>query len=686
MTHCRKGWRVALVVLVAVIFAGPAIARNNNDRLGTWTGSHTRLVWLQDQGNGADALAQGKNLMLYGYDSADGKGERPLLPHADNYFTPIITPDGSQVLVSNRLTRRMYLVEWDSGKVKELGEGVAVAVWQDPQRSFLLRRSTTWVYCLSGPQPENKNGSDQPLYRFPLESPQKRELVWNKSNLSWSSLQLSRDGELMGGLFPWPNGGVVWLKDKRFQRLGKGCWTSLSPDNSKLLWIFDGLHRNLQIHDVKGGKSWNVSINGGPGIGGYEVYHPRWSNHPRYFAVTGPYLKGEGGNKIGGGGEKVEIYIGRFDERAQKVEDWLKVTDNGRADFFPDLWIEGGGEASLGDRVAGAGGPAEAVAWPASRDHLVFVWEDMQAANQLDESSPIGFFQSNIDLRGPALHTRDFQLSAGGGWGETGEAGRKIGAALARSGQAGIELTLTPQDGQRGRIVSLTAGDQPGLILAQRGGDLLLQTARGEAAVWPNLLVAGQPLHLVLNVGADGVELSAGGKSLGKKPAQLDPASLAVDTLYFGDPAGGWQGILSGLAVYDQLLGAEEVGANSRLAAAREEKRSAAVARLVLDGTLEQTTEIPAPDALGAYRRALVVNTYTVDRIERGEYGQERVLVAEWAVLDRTPIKTYEPAGRPERLVLEKFADHPELEGERQMMDVFEPDLEMYYRLPASHN
>ena len=35
-----------------------------------------------------------------------------------------------------------------------------------------------------------------------------------------------------------------------------------------------------------------------------------------------------------------------------------------------------------------------------------------------------------------------------------------------------------------------------------------------------------------------------------------------------------------------------------------------------------------------------------------------------------------------ERLTLEKFSDHPELEGERQMMDVFEPDLEMYYRLP----
>lgn len=684
MTSSRKNWRFLIILLAAALLPASAMGKTTNDRIGGWTGRHTRLVWLQDQGNGADALAQGKNLMLYGYDSADGRGERPLLPKAGNYFTPLITPDGSQVIVSNRLTRQMFLVDWDSGKVLELGEGVAVAVWQDPKPSLLLRRTTTWVYCLSGPQPENKYGSAQPLYRFPLDKPKKKELLWNKTNLNWSNIQLSRDGELMGGLFPWPDGGVLWMKDKRFQRLGKGCWTSLSPDNSKLLWVFDGLHRNLQMHDVNSGKSWNININGAPGIGGYEVYHPRWSNHPRYFVLTGPYVKGEGGNRIGGGGEKVEIYIGRFDERAQKVEDWLKVTANGRADFFPDLWIEGGSEARLAGSVAEAGGAVETGVWPASRDHLVFVWENMKAANQLDEKSPVGFFQSNIDLRGSALFTRDFALSTGGGWGETGEAGRKIGVALAKSGQLGVEVTLTPQEDQQGRIVSLSAGDQPGLIVAQQGGDLLVHTAHGDAAAWPGLLVAGKPLHLVLNATGDGLELFAGGKSLGKKPGKFNPAEAAIDTLQFGDPAGGWHGILEGLAIYDRPLQDSEIAANSRLAEDRSNKRTAATDRLVVEGKLDQTTEIPAPDSLGAYRRALVVNTYSVERVDRGKYGPDRVLVAEWAILDRTLVKQYNPTALPERLVLEKFNDHPELEGERQMMDVFEPELEMYYRLPQS--
>ncbi len=685
MTSSRKTLKIFIIILAAALSPLSAIGKTAGDRVAQWTGNHTRLVWLQDQGNGADSLAHGKNLMLYGYDSKDGKGERPLLPQADSWFVPLITPDGSQVIVSNRAKRQMFLVEWESGKMKKLGEGVAVAVWQDPKPSILPWRSSTWVYCLSGNQPENKYGSSQPLYRFPLDNPKKKELIWNKTNLAWSNIQLSRDGELMGGLFPWPDGGVLWTKDKRFQRLGKGCWTSLSPDDSKLLWIFDGLHRNLQVYDVQAGKNWKIQINGAPGIGGYEVYHPRWSNHPRYFVLTGPYVKGEGGNRIGGGGEKVEIYIGRFDERVQKVEDWLKVTSNGRADFFPDMWIEGGSKATLAERLAATDGPAMEAGWPVSRENLVFVWENMKAANQLDEKSPVGFFQSNIDLRGTALFTRDLRLAAGGGWGETGEAGKKVGAALAKTGEAGVEFTLTPREDEKGRIISIVAGDKPGVVVVQEGQDLQVRTGHGDPAIWPGVLAERQTLHLVLNLGKDGLELFADGKSLGKKPGQLNVSKEAVETLHFGDPAGGWHGILEGLAIYDRPLAEREIAANSRLAAERGSRHIEA-ARLVVEGKLDQTTEIPAPDSLGAYRRALVVNTYSVDRVEQGEYARERILVAEWAVLDRTLVKNYDQAGDPERLVLEKFSDHPELEGERQMMDVFEPDLEMYYRLPASAN
>lgn len=43
-------------------------------------------------------------------------------------------------------------------------------------------------------------------------------------------------------------------------------------------------------------------------------------------------------------------------------------------------------------------------------------------------------------------------------------------------------------------------------------------------------------------------------------------------------------------------------------------------------------------------------------------------------------MRTYRQEG--EQLLLEQFADHPELEGERQMMDICEPDLKMHYWSP----
>jgi len=677
-----KKWLLVLAVLAALL-SGPGLGfAGEADRVGKWIGSHSRLVWLQDQGDGTDSLAHGQSLMLYGYDSRDGRGERPLLPKADNYFRPLITPDGKQVLFSNRLTRRMYLLDWQSGKVKELGEGVAVAVWKDPKRRGLLRQQAIWVYCFSGPQPENRYGTSQPLYRFPLDNPKKKELIWDRSQIAWDNIQLSRDGQVLGGLFPWPDGGIVVLKEKRWQRLGNGCWTSLSPDDSLLLWIFDGLHRNLQIHDVVAGQEWTVNINGAPGIGGFEVYHPRWSNHPRYFVVTGPYEKGEGGNRIGGGGEKVEIYIGRFDEGVKRVEDWLKVTENGRADFYPELWIDGGETAELAKNTGEHAAPAPALSWPAGRDHLVFVWENMKAANQLTDNSPVGFFQCNIELRGRALYTRDFRLALGGGFGETGGAGKKIAAALARTGRAGVEFTYTPESAQQGTILSLAAAGKPQLQIAQQGEDLVVSSVAAAApAVWPGILVAGKPLHLVANLDGRNLELFADGRGLGKKELSVDFSGASIDSLSFGDQAGAVRAVLAGIAVYEQPLAASEIAGNSHLAATGIAGETAPET-LVFKGRLHETTEIPAPEAIGAYRRALVVNSYQVDQVVSGQYPKKKIMVAEWAILDRKIVKQYPDPIAAEQLIVEKFNDHPELEGERQMMDIFEPDLEIYYRLP----
>ena len=674
-----------VVTVCCIIFSlGSIVSSVVAEELGAWTGKHARLVWVQDQGKGSDTFAHGKQLSLYGFDSQDGEGERLLVKGVGNYFKPIFTPDGKQVIYSDRRARKMFLLDWETGKVKDLGSGVAVAIWQDTKPSFLFRKKTLWVYCFSGLQPENKYGTSQPLYRFPLHKPKEKELIWDKTNMAWSNVQLSRDGEILGGLFPWPHGGVIQTETKDFTRYGRGCWTSLSPDNSKLLWIFDGLHRNVQIHDVKNGKNWKVNINSAPGIGGFEVYHPRWSNHPRYFVITGPYEKGDGGNRIGGGGDKVEVHVGRLDENARSVEDWIQVTHNKRADFYPDLWVEGGGKAQLSDTLSTVVAPTLALEWPLRKENLVYVWEDMKAANQLSENSPIGFYQANITLRGKALFSRDLTLHSTGGWGETGDAGEKIGKALADSNTVSVELFVTPDKEQKASVLSLNSTDAKRLSLAQSGDSFVIENSLSKQSdqrlVWHGLFNAGKPVHLGLTVGEGSVELFKNGKSVGRKDIDVNFSKTLITEMVLGDKEAMWSGSIAHVAVYNQPVKSDELQQNSKYCF-NKNSQIKSVGTLVVDAEIQETTEIPAPDSIGAYRRALVVNSYLVKKVVDGQYAKEKIVLAEWAVLDREIVKTYEDSGGVERLILEKFDDHPELEGERQMMDIFEPDLDMYYRL-----
>ena len=320
--------------------------------------------------------------------------------------------------------------------------------------------------------------------------------------------------------------------------------------------------------------------------------------------------------------------------------------------------------------------------WPVDRDRLVFVWENMKAANQLGEQSPVGFFQCNIELRGKALHTSEFQLATGGGWGDTGDAGKKIGQAFARSGKAGVEFVLTPADDQKGTIMSFASGARTQILFGQDGDSLVVNDPeREKTATWPKIFESGKKQHLVLNYDGVKLELFKNGRSAGVRPFSIDLVTAAIDSFVIGDQTGDWQGILENIAVYTEPLSPEAIAKNSQIVSENIADRSGEDL-IVAEARLVDVTEIPTPDSIGAYRRALVVNIYSVDKVLEGRYEKDRILVAEWAVLDREIIKEYIFPAKPEQLVLEKFDHHPELEGERQMMDVFEPDLEMYYRLP----
>jgi hypothetical protein len=154
---------------------------------------------------------------------------------------------------------------------------------------------------------------------------------------------------------------VADLTSGTWRQFGEGCWTALQDVGTPLFWYFDGSHRNLLMVDVAHERRrWTVPINRAPGFDNPEVYHPRWTGHPRFMTMTGPYNQG-GVNQVRSGGAQSEIWIGRFSADYTAIEAWARVTHNSAGDSYPDVWIDRA-KSPHPRRASGRVGPAAALA------------------------------------------------------------------------------------------------------------------------------------------------------------------------------------------------------------------------------------------------------------------------------------------------------------------------------------
>lgn len=686
-----RSYGVLFWVCFALLTSCKGPPPGDNDPLQQFTGSHTRVVWVQEQEGGADTFAFGDHFRLMGYDSHDGKQERPLLQETANFFKPLITPDGQKVVVSSRSSQEIYLVDFEGGKKEVLGPGVAVEVWLDPATG------TTWVYALAGEGTENKYFSTRPLVRFPLSSPGKRELVWKKTPLSWSNFDISRDGKYAAGLFPWPHAGILSLKENTWKSYGKGCWTALSPDSSAILWVFDGLHRNLNFVNPVTGESWSTTINSASGIAGFEIYHPRWSNHVRYLTVTGPYLEGEGGNKITGGGRRVEVYVGRFSPDLKTVEDWFQVTHNGLADFYPDVWLANGAQSVLVRPQAQGAGLFEEERfgdWPGEQGQLLFLWKDLLGDNKLESGSLLGFSQFRVRPRKRARFNRFLEMDLKRSGLVASLPGAKVAEVLRQKAALGIEFLFSPSGtgpAEKGPVLRLQdAGERDVLVIAQQGSGIQVVVDSGgsqvERLTIPESLQARRPEHFFLSLEEGQVQLYGNGRLLATLPLAVPPLERLQDVaLIFGNPdglGGAINGALSHVALYAGISTESEIGQRARMVLGGLEVRQMPPL-LRIEAELVEASKIPSPQSLGAYRRALVVNRYRINEVLAGSSSEQEILVAQWAVLDGVVLSEtgFFSPGMEATLLVERFDDHPELEGERLLMDMFDPDLDLYYQV-----
>ena len=676
---------------------GPAepIGQALEELTGTWT----KAVWMQhDNPDSADTYATGTRHYLWGIDSRDGRGVRQLLEGRGNYSRPMVTPDGALIVYTNKQVDRdndgrkhydvtVMVTDWHGAEPLALAAGYATDLWRDPETGVV------WVIAARDLLPSERASMFAPtLVRFRLDDPEVEEVLWDQTEISLDNIQLSRDGRRGSGLFPWPEVGFFDFANNDWQRLAHGCWPSHSPDNSYITWVFDGAHRNLTMYQRGEHNAWRVPVNQAPGVDGAEVYHPRWSNHPRYLAITGPYADGEEGqNPITVGGTHAEVYIGRFSEDLTEVEAWVCLTDNDVGDFYPDVWIHNGHKEVLANFPQGPRDdedPASATdGWPAADSGLLFGWTHRNHRNQFsDADGNTRPFQLNA--RGHARFGRHHQaLLDAGHFEPDGTSAEAIAAALQGGAILTIESLLSPdphQPADAGTLWQLgpltlevaVNEDTPQLQFRQHDQAAIIDASFPHQTEALHLAARLQPGQAV-RVWIDGTEVEL------NAALDFDPAAGASDGDQPTQPlrvgGGHWPGGLERLAVYRSEL---EPAAIAELANA---SRAAAADRpplpvLKVRATLVQTTPVPAEEEIDPYTSALVEYIYDVDEVIEGDYAHDQILVRHWGLLDRHPAPGFpRETGSSHELRLQPWDQHPQLEGERRTEDTGNYVLPVFY-------
>ncbi len=689
------------ICLTLVALASAALAGVGED-LAKLTGQHTRVVWVQDRSKASgDTFAGGKHLVLMGLDSKDGKGARAILPGTRSAAKPLLTPDGQRVVYTDRHASQVRVVNFDGRNDRKVTDGQLADVWADP------KTSKVWVIY----QDARKGRVDKkfPIRRCLLDDPSADDLLWDRTAVSIDNFQLSADGTRAAGLFPWSAGGVAELPNKRWNKLASGCWTSLAPDNSYLFWIFDGPHRNVYMHSQAGDR-WKVDIHRADGIRGFEVYHPRWSNHVRILTMTGPYLGAggrPGGNRIRAGGKAVEIYVGRFAPDFRAVEKWVQVTDNQHGDFYPDVWVAGGEKTTVAATLKSAQPEVDAPskkelatwdAWPGSTEDLVYVWDTINETNDIRDAKGRTVRTCRVVARGRAHFGRFGQMRLAGGAMLAPDAAKPLLAGIPKADQLTIEALITPahlkQDGPA-RIVSFSSdASHRNFTLGQSGDTLVLRLRTPQTGVngtEPQVtlakLVAGKPQHVIVSYLPGRTSCYVDGKlvsTTGAIQGRLD--NWTGQTLLFGDELNDsrdWAGELEAVALYSRFVTPAEAKRKYELVAKRLTDREK-VPQITIEAELTATTAIPDPEGLVKenYRRALVVHEWKVRKVLAGKLDARQIAVAHWAVMDakRLPEAAKLAKGTVRTLTVEPLDAHPELDSERQMNDLENFDLETYYQ------
>jgi hypothetical protein len=680
---------------LVVAAAGLASAADEQGRkVEQLTGGRTRIVW-----EGWTHPAEGaEEAGIAGYDSADGK-PRVLTKNAGAWHSPFFTPDGNAVIYNVGQfaggSEGSKIVNWDGTGDRWLvkGEfGWAHCLWEDPATGVV------WVYVSDANQRSwsvDKCAFTK-LYRVRLDKPEVRELIY-ETNRGGLWICASPDGKrLWGSLADSQQQCMFDIATKNVMPVTPGCDPSHSPTEDRF-FAFHFTHRHMLMYDWVGGQAANrreIPVNTMPGIEGREnVWHPRWSTHPRIFSIMGPEHGGH-----------AQIYLGRFDEKYTGVEGWVQITNNGKNNNWSHAWVEtpkgqakpkpptGGTETAppTGDAKPAAG----AAGWPADRKELVFAWENGDAI----AAKPVAFDKTGKPLQSFSLKHAwrhlgpQHQLLLTGAEAEVTGAADFAAERIAAVGAMTLLAVVHPaafkhKDAQR--IVALMDGATPLVAITQASNRVAVAVdgtwAGGEAVEKSLPPVAGRrPVAVAVVLEKGRLTAFVDGKARFKQDLAGQLKQPAAPRIVVGDDTKRTKNdaaAVERVALYARALSAEEVAAESGAFAAAAAARQA-VPRIELRAKLLRMDKLPTKATLPTYTQGMTAFEYEVEEVVKGKLPQKKIWVADWTMLEhaQTPVAERK-LGEIYELTLVPFESQAQLKQEYVSDAERDDDAPFFYDL-----
>jgi len=142
------------------------------------------------------------------------------------------------------------------------------------------------------------------------------------------------------------------------------------------------------------------------------------------------------------------------------------------------------------------------------------------------------------------------------------------------------------------------------------------------------------------------------------------------ERLHFGGAAKGnavrdaWKGVLEGIAIYGRTITAEKAREDYDEYSKRFLGRKP-VEQLRVRAKLVARSNVPNAADIAPYHSALVICEYEIEEMLDGTYEQKKIRAAMWGLVRKrkTRLARAKP-GDVSVLTLEKFTDHPQLQGE----------------------